>query len=93
MDAIDHALDHDHALPDGTTIHIRPITPDDRQRLLAMWSRTSAESRRLRFHGPFHLDESNVGRFTEFPRNEQFALVATRGRGDQERIDRTADRQ
>ena len=84
MDRIDQRRDH--VLPDGTTVQIRPIRPDDRDRLLAMWSRTSAESRRLRFLGPFNLDESNVGRFTDLDPNLQFAVVATRGRGDAETI-------
>jgi hypothetical protein len=51
--------------PDGSTIHLRPIRPDDKHRLLAMWGRTSAESRRMRFHGLFNLDASNIGRFTD----------------------------
>jgi acetate---CoA ligase (ADP-forming) len=76
----------DHVLKDGTTVHVRPIRPDDGQRLLGMWSRTSAESRRLRFLGPFNLDEHNVHRFTDLDPALQYAVVATRGRGEQERI-------
>jgi acetate---CoA ligase (ADP-forming) len=76
----------DHVLPDGTTVTIRPIRPDDRQRMLAMWARTSAESRRLRFLGPFDLNETNVHRFTDLDPSLQYAVVATRGRGDAERI-------
>lgn len=76
----------DHVLKDGTTVHVRPIRPDDGPRLLAMWSRTSAESRRLRFLGPFNLDEHNVKRFTDLEPDLQYAVVATRGRGEQERI-------
>jgi acetate---CoA ligase (ADP-forming) len=77
---------HDHVLPDGTTVTIRPITPDDRLRLLGMWARTSAESRRLRFLGPFEMNESNVHRFTDLDPTLQYAVVATRGRGEAERI-------
>ena len=76
----------DHVLKDGTTVHVRPIRPDDGERLLGMWSRTSAESRRLRFLGPFNLDEHNVHRFTDLDPDLQYAVVATRGRGEQERI-------
>ena len=76
----------DHVLKDGSTVHIRRIRPDDKERLLGMWDRTSAESRRLRFHGPFHMDESNVHRFTDLDPELQYAVVATRGRGDRERI-------
>ncbi len=77
---------HDHVLPDGTTVTIRPISPEDDERMLAMWDRTSAESRRRRFMGPFRLDESSVRRFTDLDPELQFAVVATRGRGEQERI-------
>ncbi|GGI02641.1 bifunctional acetate--CoA ligase family protein/GNAT family N-acetyltransferase [Egicoccus halophilus] len=77
---MDH--EHDHVLPDGTTVRIRPITPDDKPLLLAMWARTSTESRRARFLGPFNLDESNVARFTDLDPTMQFALVALRGRGE-----------
>jgi acetate---CoA ligase (ADP-forming) len=76
----------DHVLKDGTTVHVRPIRPDDRERMLGMWARTSAESRRLRFLGPFNLDEHNVRRFTDLDPELQFAVVATRGRGERERI-------
>ncbi|MFA9432282.1 GNAT family N-acetyltransferase [Egicoccus sp. AB-alg2] len=78
--------DRDHVLPDGTTVRIRPINPDDKGLLLGMWARTSAESRRLRFLGPFNLDESNVARFTDLDPKMQFALVATRGRRGNEQM-------
>ena len=74
----------DQALPDGTTVQIRPVRPDDGPRLLAMWARTSERSRHLRFHGPFRLDESNVTQFVDFDRSTQQALAATLGRDDDE---------
>jgi acetate---CoA ligase (ADP-forming) len=77
---------HDHVLPDGTTITIRPISPDDDARLLGMWDRTSAESRRRRFMGPFRMDEETVKRFTNLDPEFQFAVVAIRGYGDDERV-------
>jgi acetate---CoA ligase (ADP-forming) len=83
-DPMEHTFDH--VLKDGTTVHVRPIRPDDGPRLLGMWARTSAESRRLRFLGPFNLDEHNVKRFTDLDPELQYAVVATRGRGEQERI-------
>ncbi|MDX1658582.1 MAG: GNAT family N-acetyltransferase [Nitriliruptorales bacterium] len=79
-------LERDHVLPDGTTVHFRPIREDDKQRLLDMWERTSERSRRARFHGPFRLTESNVGRFTDLDPDREFALVATVGRGEREHI-------
>jgi acetate---CoA ligase (ADP-forming) len=81
-----HELTTDDVLPDGSTIHLRPIRPDDKQRMLAMWARTSAESRRSRFHGLFNLDETNIGRFTDLDPAYQLAIVATRGRGERESI-------
>ena len=81
-------LEHefDHVLKDGSIVRIRQIRPDDAGRLLGMWARTSAESRRLRFLGPFNMDESNVHRFTDLDPRLQYAVVATRGRGERERI-------
>ncbi len=76
----------EHVLKDGSVVHIRPIRPDDAPLLLGMWARTSAESRRLRFLGPFNLDESNVHRFTDLDPSLQYAVVATRGRGAHERM-------
>ncbi len=77
---------HDHVLPDGTTVLIRAITPDDKDRLLGMWARTSVESRRARFLGTFDLNADNVHRFTDLDPKLQFGIVATRGRGEAERI-------
>ena len=76
----------DEVLPDGTTIHIRAIRPDDKERMLAMWARTSPESRRRRFMGSFDLNWNNVARFTDLDPSMEKAFVATRGRGDSERI-------
>ena len=76
----------DEVLPDGTTIHIRQIRPDDKERLLSMWARTSPESRRRRFMGSFDLNWDNVARFTDLDPDQEVALVATRGRGESERI-------
>ncbi len=78
--------DHDHALPDGTTIRIRRLTTDDAPLLLAMWDRTSTRSRQLRFHGPFDLNERNVGVFTDPDPDWQLALAAITGRDDDTRL-------
>ena len=74
----------DQALPDGTTVQIRKVRADDGPRLLAMWERTSEESRRLRFHGNFRLDETNVQQFVDLDPAVHQALAATLGRGDDE---------
>jgi acetate---CoA ligase (ADP-forming) len=79
-------LPRDHVLGDGTTVHLREVRTDDAPMLLAMWARTSSESRRARFMGPFDLTEANVGPFVTLDPALQFAVVATRGRGDTERM-------
>ncbi len=79
-------LPRDHVLGDGTTVLLREVGPDDAPLLLAMWARTSPESRRARFMGPFTLDASNVGPFVDFDRSQEFAVAAIRGRGDTERM-------
>jgi acetyl coenzyme A synthetase (ADP forming)-like protein len=80
------SLPRDHVLGDGTTVHLREVRPDDAERVLAMWGRTSVESRRARFMGTFTLSATNVGRFVDLTAPQQFAVVATRGRGETERI-------
>ncbi len=79
-------LPRDHVLTDGTLVRLREIRPDDADRLLALWDRTSPESRRARFMGPFRLDRTNVRRFVDLDPALRFAVVGTRGRGDGERI-------
>lgn len=74
----------DQALPDGTTVQIRPVRPDDGNRLLAMWDRTSEHSRHLRFHGSFQLNEKNVGQFVDLDHENHQAFAATLGRDDDE---------
>ena len=75
----------DHVLRDGTLVRIREIRPDDDERMLAMWDRTSEESRRLRFHGHFAMTSETVKRFTHLDPADEFAVVATTGR-ERERI-------
>jgi acetyl coenzyme A synthetase (ADP forming)-like protein len=79
-------LPRDHVLDDGTVVRLREVTPDDADRLLAMWARTSPESRRARFMGPFTLDRTNVARFVDLDPAVQFAVAATRGQGGAERM-------
>jgi hypothetical protein len=66
-----------HALPDGTTVRLRPIRPDDGDRLLAMWARTNETSRRARFARPSQIDASNIKAFVDLDPELQFAVVAT----------------
>src|SRR3954454_5130684 len=65
---------------DGGTVHLRPITPDDAERLLALHSRLSEQTRYFRFFGPYpHLSQRDVERFTVVDHNGRVAIVATLG--------------
>jgi len=75
-----------HALPDGTTVRLREIRPDDGARLLAMWRRTSQESRQARLPGEQAVDETTIDAFVDLDPRRQFAVVATMGRGEEEAI-------
>ncbi len=75
-----------HALPDGTTVRLRPIRADDRDRMLQLWARTNESSRRARFPVDVHIDASNIADFVDLDPETQFAVVATLGRDDEERI-------
>lgn len=70
----------DAVLSDGRTIHVRPIRPDDGDRLVAFHARLSPETIRLRFFSPHpRLSASEVARFTHVDGSDRAALVATRG--------------
>ena len=66
-------------LKDGRTVHIRPIRSDDTERMLAMWSRLSPETIRLRFFSMRSMDERQMRYFTELDYANRFALVAETG--------------
>jgi acetate---CoA ligase (ADP-forming) len=70
---------HDAVLKDGRTAHIRPITPEDADRLWEMWQRLSAETIRLRFFGPRSMDREGIRFFTDLDMRDRFALVAVTG--------------
>ncbi|MFI5215858.1 MAG: GNAT family N-acetyltransferase [Candidatus Limnocylindria bacterium] len=77
----------DELLRDGGSIHIRALRPDDRQRLLAHFQHLSAQSIRFRFLGAKKLlSEDELDRFTELDFESRVALVATLGRGEEEKI-------
>ncbi|HET6964562.1 MAG TPA: GNAT family N-acetyltransferase [Acidimicrobiales bacterium] len=68
----------DALLADGSTVHVRPISPDDAGRLVAFHSGLSAESIYLRYfssHGDLRPEE--VHRFTNVDGRDRMALVAT----------------
>ena len=68
----------DVVLTDGGTAHLRPITPEDADRLRAFHSRLSQETVYNRFfaYRP-SLSDADVARFTQVDHDERVALVAT----------------
>ncbi|MPZ64959.1 MAG: GNAT family N-acetyltransferase [Pseudonocardiaceae bacterium] len=65
---------------DGGTVHLRPITPDDADALLALHSRLSDRTRYLRFFGPYPvMPRRDVERFTTVDHHDRVALVAVLG--------------
>lgn len=69
----------DAVVKDGRTVRIRPIEPDDLDAMMAMWSRLSLETIRLRFFAPRRMDREQMRHFTELDYHDRFALVAERG--------------
>ncbi|MBN6058077.1 GNAT family N-acetyltransferase [Nonomuraea sp. RK-328] len=70
----------DVVLADGGTAHVRPIRPADADRLLAFYSRLSAESIYFRFFGPHpRLSDKEVAWFTTVDYVDRVALIATIG--------------
>lgn len=74
------AFETDVVLSDGATAHVRPIRPDDDQRLLAFHARQSPQSIYYRYFSPRpRLSERDVGHLTTVDYLDRMALVAIRG--------------
>jgi len=70
----------DVALRDGGTAHLRPIRPDDADRLRQFHSRLSEETIYYRFFAPYPvLSDRDVTRFTTVDYEDRAAIVATVG--------------
>ena len=70
-------VDFDVVLRDGTPAHIRPIRPDDKQRLQQGLAQLSPRSRYLRFHAPVsHLTDAQLRYLTEIDYRDHMAWVA-----------------
>jgi len=73
-------LDFDVLLSDGSTARIRPIRPDDAQGVVALHSRLSPESIRLRFFAPHPLlSDTEIAFLVDHTTPDRLALVAERG--------------
>jgi len=67
----------DVVLVDGGTVHVRPITPEDADALVAFHSRLSDETVYFRFFSPMPaLSQKQVERFTNVDHDRRVALVA-----------------
>jgi RimJ/RimL family protein N-acetyltransferase len=64
-------------LRDGTRVLVRPIRPDDKDRLLAGFDELSPQSRYFRFHAPVAaLDDTLLRYLTEIDYHDHMAWVA-----------------
>lgn len=69
----------DVVLRDGSTVHLRPVRPDDEVQLLALFSRLDERSRAFRFFtGAANLERS-AAELVDVDYRERFGLLATRG--------------
>ncbi len=88
-------------LPDGTTLLIRPVRPEDEPALIAGFTRLSREEVRMRFMHVFkELTHAEAARLTQLDYDRDMALVALRQRAGQApegcgvaRISRDPDRE
>lgn len=72
-------------LPDGRTVTVRPVLPQDAEAEQAFVATLSPEARRLRFHLAVNaLPEALLRRFTEIDYRSHLALVAEAEAGDDE---------
>ncbi|EME98433.1 GNAT family N-acetyltransferase [Streptomyces mobaraensis NBRC 13819 = DSM 40847] len=70
----------DVVLRDGGTTRVRPITPDDVQRLVSFYEQVSDESKYYRFFAPYpRLSDRDLHRFTHHDYNDRVGLAATIG--------------
>ena len=70
----------DVVLADGGTVHVRPLGPDDADRLVAFHTGLSDETVFLRFFSAKPtLSAEEVGRFTHVDHHRRVALVAALG--------------
>ena len=74
----DPQWDADVLLKDGRVAQLRPIVPDDAERLVEFYSRVSDESKYMRFFAPYpKLSAKDVERFTHVDLDRRVAFVVT----------------
>ena len=74
-------------LRDGSALLLRPIRPEDEDRLLALFYRFSSHTVYLRFHHVLtHMSREEVAHFCAVDYDNSMALVGTVGEGNEEEI-------
>ncbi|MFD1146274.1 bifunctional acetate--CoA ligase family protein/GNAT family N-acetyltransferase [Saccharothrix hoggarensis] len=82
MDPFDYPRhwEADVVLSDGGTVHLRPITPDDAEKLLAFHGRLSERTRYYRYFGPYpRMPKRDVERFSTVDHADRVAFTALLG--------------
>lgn len=82
MDPFDYPRhwEADVVLSDGGTVHLRPVTPDDADRLLAFHGRLSERTRYFRYFGPYpRMPKRDLERFSTVDHSDRVAFAALLG--------------
>src|ERR1044072_450044 len=67
-------------LADGSTVHVRPIRPEDADAIVALHSRFSERTRYLRFFSPYpRIPARDLARFVNVDHTDREALVVEAG--------------
>jgi acyl-CoA synthetase (NDP forming)/RimJ/RimL family protein N-acetyltransferase len=67
-------------LSDGTTVHLRPIRPDDADRIVALHSRFSERTRYLRYFSAYpRIPQRDLDRFVNVDHHDREAFVVEHG--------------
>jgi len=75
------------ALKDGSVLHLRPILPDDEDRLMAFFLRLSGRTIYLRYHHVLtNLSREEAHQYTLIDYDNTFAVVGILGEGAEESI-------
>ncbi|WP_030474731.1 bifunctional GNAT family N-acetyltransferase/acetate--CoA ligase family protein [Lentzea albidocapillata] len=70
----------DVVLSDGGTVHLRPITPDDGEKLREFHGRLSERTRYFRYFGPYpRIPQRDLERFSTVDHHDRVALIALLG--------------
>ncbi|MFS8101668.1 bifunctional GNAT family N-acetyltransferase/acetate--CoA ligase family protein [Lentzea alba] len=70
----------DVVLSDGGTVHLRPITPDDGEKLREFHGRLSERTRYFRYFGPYpRIPQRDLERFSTVDHHDRVAIIALLG--------------